>query len=52
LKARRFTDVEKETWLIRNPQKEDQWVEIPAFSIPHTDGFVDWESAIAYGKVQ
>ena len=41
----RTTDIFKNTWLIRNPEKQSEWVEIQAWSIPINNGHVSWEDA-------
>ena len=41
----RTTDIFKNAWLVRNPEKQSEWVEIPAWSIPIKDGYVEWSDA-------
>ena len=41
----RNTDIFKNTWLVRNPEKQSEWVEIQAWSIPINNGHVSWEDA-------
>ena len=41
----RTTDIFKNTWIVRNPAKQSESVEIPAWSIPINNGHVSWEDA-------
>ena len=49
LLSKRLTDIQRNTWIVRNPENQGEWVEIPAWSIPMKEGYVSW--ADANGKV-
>ena len=41
----------KEVWLIHNPMKQSEWVEIPCYSIPvDKDGMVEWDDCAKYPR--